>query len=77
MHKYYLICISLGLIQKKILLEKQAFVNFEYIQEEIKKLLDLKNFLLDYAKKEEELKTLITIAEYFETVKKKIGAIKK
>jgi hypothetical protein len=77
MHKYYLISISLGLIQKKILLERQAFYNFEHVKEELSKLQDFKNFLLDYTAKQSELQTLIDIDEYFDTVQKSIGARKK
>ena len=77
MHKYYLICISLGLIQKKILLEKQAFYNYEHIIEEINKLKDFKAFLLDYTEKQTELQTLLDIDDYFNAVQKTIGAKKK
>jgi len=77
MHKYYLICISLGLIQKKILLEKQAFYNYEHITEEINKLKDFKAFLLDYTEKQTELQTLLDIDDYFNAVQKTIGAKKK
>jgi len=74
MHKYYLICISLGLIQKKVLLEKQAYLNFLFIQEELEKLKDFKTFLLDFSSKQEEFLSLVEIEEYFEKIKKVLGA---
>lgn len=77
MHKYYLICIAVGLIQKKILLEKQVFLNHQYIKSEIKKLQDFKNFLLDYTAKQSELQAISDINEYFEQIRKTIGAVKK
>lgn len=77
MNKYYLICIGLGLIQKKILSERLALVNFNYIQKEIQKLKEFKSFLLDYQSKQSELQTLTELEEYFIKIEKVIGAKKK
>jgi len=77
MNKYYLICIGLGLIQKKIVSEKIASLNYKHIDKEVKKLKNFKQFLLDYNTKQSELSQLIEFEDYFEKVKKAIGASKK